>query len=170
MLISEQYALAMRESPKEKWEKHLDLLEKIVATPIFMEQYKNPFISDAVIFELIKSCAKKLSPLQKNLTKLLIRNRRLEQIKDIRASFEEYNRRANGQQLVQITTAIPPSPSLKKKLEEYAGAYLPEDKEPVFEYDEEAALIGGFTLSINGYIINKSIKSRLKAIEYTQGE
>ena len=168
MSIGKQYAQAMILYPKEDWGGHLDLLEKIVETPIFMKQYNNPFVSDAVVYDLIQSCTKKLTPAQKNLTKLLVRNKRLNHIKDIKEGLKMCNLNARNQQLVQITTASPPSPPLKKKLEQYAKAYASSDKKLVFEYYEKANIVGGFSLTIDGYVINKSIKSRLKAIEYTR--
>ena len=170
MSIGIQYAQVLSTHPKENWSTLLEKLEKITKAPLFIEKYKDPFTSNEIVFELINSCCKKTTQVQKNFIQILIRNKRLHKLSEIKEALKNIKLSKNNQQLIVVTTALSPTPATKKEIESYAKTLIKKEKKPVFEYYEQAHLIGGFTLSINGYIVDRSIKSRLKAIEYTEGE
>lgn len=170
MTIGKQYADAMVLHPSTPWDEYLSTLEKIVKISCFQEQYNSPFVSEGTVFELICAVMDKQCSLQGNMTQLLIQNRRLDKITEIKDALKHATLQMNKQTLVQITTAVEPTPTLKKKIEHYASSFVRSGNQAVFEYHKETSLIGGFIVSIDGYIINRSVQSRLKAIAHTEGE
>lgn len=170
MLASKQYAKAIDTSPGKNWLEVLNTLTEIYKSDVFKKLLNNPFVSREKIETLVFSFFKKLSHEQKNVVKLLIKNKRMGELSSIIKHYKQIQLQKEKKQEIQVTTAQKVTPKQKKMIESFALEFGKKGVIPIFEYDIKSDLIGGFTLNIDGYIIDKSIKARLHKIgHYTEG-
>lgn len=170
MLASKQYAKAMDANPCRDWLDVLNTLTEISKSDIFKNLLKNPFVSSEKLEALIFSFYTKLSQAQKNIIKLLVKNKRMGEIASIISHYKEIQLQKEKKQEVQVTTAQKATPKQRKMIESYALVLGEKEKSLVFQYHIDADLIGGFILNLDGYIIDKSVKARLYKIgHYIKG-
>ena len=164
MRIESQYAQAMYHFPRENWEVTLRALETVTEDQHFKNVIKNPQLSQTAVMSMLDSCLGTLSKTQRNLVALMVKNRRLDRIRAIRKLFQKMQRTKNKEQLIVVQTAHTPTPKQKSLIESFAGTHTPKHYKPVFVYETNPKLIGGFVLNINDKIINKSVHQRLRTI------
>ena len=171
MTVESQYASALCQIPRVDWDHLLEKIEKVVENPHFQAALNTPFTRSETLFELLNACLSGLNQKQKNFVYLLTKNKRLAEIKQIRETYQCLQRIKKKEQVVTITTALKATPAQRKMLETYAQKYITNGMTPSFSYQESAAVIGGFILRINNYIIDQSIAKRLDYIsEFIEGD
>ena len=103
----------------------------------------------------------KLEPELERLTRLLVKNGRLEDVRFIFRSFIAMYYRSRGIRVAHLTTAVP-SPELEQKLrtvleKQFGGDVL-------IESDVNPDLLGGFTLEVDDYLLDASVRRQIETI------
>jgi len=107
------------------------------------------------------SMPRKLEPELSHLISLLVKNKRLENVKLILHRFTELYNASRGRRLVTLKTAVP-APELEQRVkgllqERFTG-------EIVLESEVDPALIGGFILTIDDKLLDASVSRQLEEI------
>ena len=102
-----------------------------------------------------------LEPELERLTRLLVKNGRLEDVRFIFRSFIAMYYRSRGIRVAHLTTAVP-SPELEQKLrtileKQFGGDVL-------IESDVNPDLLGGFTLEVDDYLLDASVRRQIETI------
>tara|TARA_B100001989_G_C24545621_1_gene470542 strand:+ start:2016 stop:2531 length:516 start_codon:yes stop_codon:yes gene_type:complete len=170
MLVSKQYAEAISDITTVDWDSTLQAIHAIVEQPVFKQLSRNPFISSEHKASLVIACIKKATKEEKGLIQALAKHGRFDQVKAIHEQYLRNQLIKQGTLKVEITTANKPSPKQKKLIENFAILQTGSDTNTLFEYHINDAIIGGFILKFNDYIIDKSLAARLESIGHnTQG-
>lgn len=103
----------------------------------------------------------KLEPELERLTRLLVKNGRLEDVRFIFRSFIAMYYHSRGIRVARLTTAAP-SPELERKLrtvleKQFGGDIL-------IESDVNPELLGGFTLEVDDYLLDASVRRQIETI------
>ena len=103
----------------------------------------------------------KLEPELERLTRLLVKNGRLEDVRFIFRSFIAMYYRSRGSRVARLTTAVP-SPELEQKLrtvleKQFGGDVL-------IASDVNPDLLGGFTLEVDDYLLDASVRRQIETI------
>lgn len=103
-----------------------------------------------------------LSPEMDRFLSLLIRNGRMELVPDILRDFVSLYRRSIGVRKAHLTAVAPPSDHLLQSLKALVKSKTGDDV--VIEVDVDPALVGGFVLDLDAYLLDASIKRQLDLI------
>lgn len=104
---------------------------------------------------------RKLEPELSRLVSLLVKNRRLDQVRFILHRFTELYNASRGRRLASLKTAVP-APELEQRVK----ALLQErfDGEIILDAEVDPALIGGFILTIDDKLLDASVSRQLEEI------
>ena len=160
------FEIAERDGTVEQWRSQLERVAGALTDSASVGRLEDP----AVPFEtraaaLTGALGSDLLPGLRNLVLLVLRKRRLEQIRSISAEFRRLHNRRAG---IVEATAISAQPltdddvvQLQRKLEGIAGATV----ELSVEVDE--ALIGGIAVRFGDRLIDGSVRGRLERLRNT---
>ncbi len=125
-------------------------LRDVLASPVVKASDK-----EAALQAIFKGA----DPLSKELFGLLSRNKRIGLLGEVAGQFLLQYEQMQGQDVAKVTTAVPMTPDLEKKilkqLKEITG------KEVSIENEVDPSLIGGFILRVGDLEYNASIASKL---------
>ena len=102
-----------------------------------------------------------LEPELERLTRLLVKNGRLEDVRFIFRSFIAMYYRSRGIRMARLTTAVP-SPELEQKLRTMLEGKF--GREVRVETLVDPGLIGGFTLEVGNYLLDASVRRQIETI------
>ena len=103
----------------------------------------------------------KLEPELERLTRLLVKNGRLEDVRFIFRSFIAMYYRSRGIRVARLTTAVP-AQELEQKLRAMLERQL--GCEVLLESDVDPDLLGGFTLEVGDYLLDASVRRQIETI------
>ncbi len=159
------FSLAMEENVLEKVSADMSSLRELLsAESSFLAFTKNPLVSgthkEKVLEELFKASFQSLTL---DFVKLLSRKKRLDVLDDVVTDFEALMLLHRNQLEAEIVSAQPLDgeqvSAIKQRLKELFG------KEILVRLKEDASLIGGFLVRINGQIIDNSIRYQLTKLK-----
>lgn len=107
------------------------------------------------------SMPKELEPELSRFVALLIRNKRLEYVKQALHRFTELYDASRGRRLVVFRTAVP-APEMERRIKDLLQARL--GGEVVLTAEVDPSLIGGFTLTIDDKLLDASVSRQLEEI------
>ena len=107
------------------------------------------------------SMPRKLEPELSHLVSLLVKNKRLENVKLILHRFTELYNASRGRRLVTLKTAVP-APELEQRVKDLLQERF--TGEIVLESEVDPALIGGFILTIDDKLLDASVSRQLEEI------
>jgi F-type H+-transporting ATPase subunit delta len=160
------FEIAERDGTVEQWRAQLEQVAQALSDPSLVRRLQDP----AVPFEtraqaIADGLGGELLPGLRNLARLVLRRRRLEQLTRIADEFRRlYNRRAG---IVEATavSAAPLSESdldeLRRRLAGAAGGRLE------LRVEVDPALIGGLYVRIGDRLIDGSVRGRLERLRST---
>ncbi|PVW15109.1 ATP synthase F1 subunit delta [Marixanthomonas spongiae] len=100
----------------------------------------------------------------KNLIALLVANQRTALLGNVAKSYIELYNKEQGLQVAKVTTAVPLSPELEKKVLEKVKEMTGSDKVTVKNTIDES-IIGGFILRVGDLQYNASIANKLNRLK-----
>lgn len=103
-----------------------------------------------------------ISPELSRFLSLLNKNGRMDMVYDILRDFIDMYHRSVGVRKARLTTAVEPSERLLRRLKDLVRQKTGDDV--IIEADVNPALIGGFVLDIDDYLMDASIKHQLDRI------
>ncbi|MFO1362724.1 MAG: F0F1 ATP synthase subunit delta [Burkholderiales bacterium] len=157
------FKLADEQQRLGDWSGWLRAMAAVAAHPEVQACIGNPQVSAGQLYELfLAACPDGLPAEAKNLGQVLIRNRRLELLPEIRAQFEALKLEREGVVDADIESAFP--------LDEAQVAALVADLERKFRRKisprvrVERDLIGGVRVTVGDEVIDGSVRSKLAAM------
>lgn len=135
--------------------------------------FKSPVISEDKKMSVSKELFKDFSQDTQNLVHLLIKNARIENLKEVAQSFIEQYRQREGIRRVIVTSAHPLATEQVQSIIEKVKDSLSIDSNKIeIEQKIDESLIGGFILRIDDQQFDSSIKTRLNKIrqEFSVGQ
>ena len=102
-----------------------------------------------------------LEPELERFVRLLVKNGRLEDVRFIFRSFISMYYRSRGIRVARLTT-VGPAPELEQKLRTMLEKQL--GGEVRIESVTDPALIGGFTLEVDDYLLDASVRRQIERI------
>jgi F-type H+-transporting ATPase subunit delta len=157
------FKLADEQSRLGDWSGWLRTMAEVAGNADMQACIGNPQVSAGQLYELfLAACRAELPVEAKNFSQVLIRNRRLELLPEIRAQFEALKLEREGVVDAEIESAFP--------LDEAQVATLVADLERKFKrkvsprvrVDRE--LIGGVRVTVGDEVIDGSVRSKLAAM------
>lgn len=168
--IARPYAEAVFELGKQQkslpqWSEMLALAAAVASSPDLRALDGNPRITASQLADLVISiCGDRLSGEARNMVQLLVRNRRLSVLPEIRDLFERMKEEHEGQVEAVITSALPLSDEQAKRLCGRLEAKY--GRKVVAKVTVDASLIGGVKVQVGDEVIDGSLRGRLDAMSH----
>ena len=157
------FGLADKSGSLAAWFDTLSTMASIAADPQMRDASANPGISAERLYGLFASLCGDALPLQaQNLLRVLIDNRRVELLPQIRAGFEELKNEREGVVEATIATAFPLAEAQLASLVTDLENRFKRKVQPIVTVDKE--LIGGVRVVIGDEVIDGSVRSKLAAL------
>lgn len=142
------------------------LAASFAAEPALASTVANPFVSDddkeALLTQASGAAAAGI-PTFGDFLKLLRRNKRLDLAWDIARAYIDIYRSANDIYRVEVESAAPMPDEERRRLEAVVAKHIGKGTFE-FDYKVNAALIGGFTVTVNSERLDASVATRLKQL------
>jgi len=156
------FALADATSALGHWSQMLAAMATVAATPEMMEASGNPRLSPEQVYGIIAGASGNITTEAQNFLRVLIENRRLGLLPEIREIFEELKNEREGVVDAVITTAFPlDSGQLAEIQAELERRFKRKIKARV---DVDAALIGGVRMQVGDEVIDGSVRGKLAGL------
>src|SRR5687768_9977247 len=147
----------------DQWSATLGALSAAASTPELLDLLGNPRVTDQQLLDLLQGAATgAISGEVRNFVELLVENRRLELLPQIREQLEALKHEHEGVVDAHIVSAFP--------LDEAQLRMLVTDLEARFKLKVNAqvsvdqALIGGATIQVGDAVIDASVRGKLAAM------
>lgn len=162
------FELALEHDALSDWDDQIKLLAAVADDPVMADLTHDPHISSEQLSALIIDvCGDKLNQEGGNLVRLLVRNNRVNAIRDIAQAYAV--RKADAEKVIvaQMTTAAPLDEGRQKQFAQALQSKLGRSVDLEFEVDEE--LIGGAVIRAGDRVIDGSIKAQLEQLGMALG-
>lgn len=169
-LVSARYASALlkfsRKAGNEKavYRQVLTLHRSLSSLPKLRELIDNPMsISDGQKFDLLRSALgeEKMTEELSRFIRLVMKNRRTKFLRFIFVSFIIQYQEAHNIKFSRLITAVP-APELEERLKKIIRERKGDSV--IFEHRVDPAILGGFIIEIDGYLLDASTASMLKSV------
>lgn len=170
--IEGRYATALFDLTKQQgsldnvWNDLSHLRECIKESSDFEIFIQNPVFKavekEAVIDGLASSYS--YNPLTVNFLRILLENKRIQDLKKVVDSFENFYRVEKGQLVCSVSSASELSNKEQKKVQKALQARSP-NAELIVQYDVNPALMGGLLVKMGDQVFDFSMHSRLEKLQ-----
>jgi len=157
------FQVADRAGNLKSWSDLLETMANVAAHPDMVSCIENPKLKSDQIADLFVSLCKGITAEGKNLVKLLMENRRLALLPEMRALFEDLKNAREGVLKAQIFSAFPMDDAQKKVLLADLERKFKQRVEATVTVDPE--LIGGVKVVAGDQVIDASVRAKLAAME-----
>lgn len=168
--IARPYAEAVFELGKQQkalpqWSGMLAFAATVTSSPELRALDGNPRITTRQLADLVIGiCGDRLNGEARNLIQVLVHNRRLSVLPEIRELFERLKEEYEGQVEAVITSALPLSDDQAKRLCEKLEAKY--GRKVMAKVTLDASLIGGVKVQVGDEVIDGSLRGRLEAMSH----
>jgi len=131
-----------------------DELKEMLQSPILEGSSKN---------QVLKAIFKNVNDLTKELFSLLVSKKRIGLLNEVAKKYIRLNDNLKGENVALVTTAVPLTPSLEKKI--LAQVEKITSNKVTLENIIDASIIGGFILRIGDLQYNASISNKLNNLK-----
>lgn len=172
-LIPSRYAKAFFEYALENGADKavFDMMERLekafAAEPGLRKATDNPFIPAADKTALLMTAAgpdAAGSDVFRRMLDLLVRNGRLDAMRDIAIAYIRLYRQRHDIRPVTVTSAAPLDPAIEERLKSLIRSHLPAGATMDYRAEVNPDLIGGFTVSIDNEKLDASVANELKQL------
>lgn len=170
-LIPHRYAKALLKVAQEKkqdkvlYDAFQTLDRSFTEQPALSKTLANPFVDDDRKKQLIVTAASLPdNSLLDDFIKLLVKNRRIDLIREIGLDYLKQYRQANLIYLVTISSAAPMDESEVSRLKALVQKQLPKGATIQLSEVVDPSLIGGFSIAIDNTLLDASVKNQLKLL------
>jgi len=160
------FALAKQQKALPKWSDMLAYAAAVASTPEIGDLDGNPRITGRQLADLlIGVCGERLTGEARNLLQVLVQNRRISVLPEIRDLFERLKEEDEGQVEATVTSALPLSDGQVKQL--CAKLEAKYRRKVLAKVVVDRSLIGGVKVQVGDEVIDGSIRGRLDAMAQT---
>jgi F-type H+-transporting ATPase subunit delta len=156
------FALADRDRGLDKWSRTLAVMAVAAANPEMRAAIGNPNLSADQVYGLFAGACGDLALEAQNLVRVLIENRRLAMLPEIRDIYEEFKNVREGVIDALITSAHPLDSGEVSALVAELERRFKRKVNPQVEVDPE--LIGGVRMRVGDEVIDGSVRGKLAAM------
>ena len=157
------FAHADEKESLELWQEMLSFLSSVVEDEAVSRIVRNPLIEQQAMTDLLLEIAdSRVNEEGGNLVRLLVQNRRLQVLPEIKQLFDELKAEKEKVLSVHVTSAYALKPAQEKIIAETLKAKLGRDVTITKEKDAE--LIGGVHIRAGDMVIDASIRGRLQQL------
>ncbi len=136
------------------------VVESLELEPEFMSLLKHPFIAGGEKEQLLsKTFAGKIQPSLMDFLVLLLEKKRINELPAISQVFGELARERAGVARARVRTVVPLAEASREQLAKALSLKLKREVEIVQE--EDARLLGGATIEVEGTLLDGSIRGQL---------
>jgi len=164
--VARRYAKALFEAANESQSREQVLAElrslgqAIAKDPEIQQFLNSPSVSAEVKGQLLtKSLEGKVTPTMLSFVALLSENKRLEACGEIVQAYELISDELHGVTRGQIRSASPLTSESAKKIEAVVSKAT--NKKVIFQFEDDASLMGGMVATVGGWTFDDSLKSHL---------
>lgn len=156
------FSLASESGSLPAWSSMLDTMAQVAANPDVRECIGNPDLTHEQLAGLFLSLCGKVDDAGRRFVAVLVENRRLALVPQIRELFETFKREREGTLDARIVSAFPISDAQKASLVTGLEKKFGRRIQATVELDPE--LIGGVEVIVGDEVIDGSVRARLAAM------
>ena len=157
------FKLAKEEKKLSAWSEMLDVISSIISDKQINALLDNPRVPTHKLCEIIiESCSDKLNEEAKNLVTIMVDNKRLQILPQLKALYEHLKTQHENVLEAKIISAFPLKPNQQEKLVSVLRTKFQREVNVICVVD--ADLIGGVKIEIGDQVIDSSVSGKLAAM------
>ena len=148
------------------WSDALNLIATVYRDPQMQAAVANPKVTPAEIERLMLAiCGERIDGVARNLIQLLVHNRRLSLLTEIRALFEQLKLKDEGKLDAKISSAFPMEDAQRNHVVNLLSSRFKRKINATVTVDPE--LIGGIKVEVGDKVWDASVRGRLQTMAAT---
>ena len=160
------FRLAKQGDTLQAWSDTLNLITTIYRDPQMQAARANPKVTSADIERLLLAiCGERIDGVARNLIQLLVHNRRLSVIVEIRLLFEQLKLQDEGKLDAKIRSAFPMDDEQRNQVVDLLAARFKRKINATVTVDPD--LIGGIKVEVGDKVWDASVRGRLQSMAVT---
>ncbi len=157
------FDLANASGKLNEWSQRLDTMATVAANSDMRAATANPNISADQVYAVFASlCGDVLNTEAQSLVRVLIENRRLTALPEVKVLFDSLKREREGQVEAHVTSAFPLADAQLAALVNVLEARFKRKVQPVVSVDSD--LIGGVRVRVGDEVIDATVRGKLAAM------
>ena len=157
------FRLAKQANALPAWSDALDLIADVYKDPQMQAAMANPKVTPADIERLMLSiCGERIDGVARNLIQLLVHNRRLPVLTEIRDRFQQLKLEDEGKLEAKISSAFPMEDAQRNRVVNLLSSRFKRKIDATVIVDPE--LIGGIKVELGDKIWDASVRGRLQTM------
>ena len=160
------YRLAKQSNGLAAWSDQLALVASVYEDPQMQAAMANPKVTSVEVERLLLAiCGDRIGGPARNLIQLLVHNRRLAVVPEIRAMFEELKLQDEGMVDAKISSAYPMDDSQRNQVVNLLSTRFKRKINATVTVDPD--LIGGIKVEVGDKVWDASVRGRLQTMAAT---
>jgi F-type H+-transporting ATPase subunit delta len=160
------FKLAKQRNALPAWSDQLALIASVYEDPQMQAAMANPKVDSAAVERLLLAiCGERISGDARNLIQLLVHNRRLAVLPEIRALYEDLKLQDEGMVDAKISSAFPMDDAQRNQLVNLLSTRFKRKINATVTVDPE--LIGGVKVEVGDKVWDASVRGRLQTMAVT---
>ena len=160
------FRLAKQGNALPAWSDALNLIASVYQDPQMQTAMANPKVSAADIEKLLLAiCGERIDDVARNLIQLLVHNRRLSVLAEIRESFEQLKLEDEGKLDAKISSAFPMEEAQRSQVVDLLSSRFKRKINATVTVDPD--LIGGIKVEVGDKVWDASVRGRLQTMAAT---
>ena len=160
------FRLAKQGNTLQAWSDTLNLITTIYRDPQMQAAIANPRVTSADIEKLLlEICGERIDGVARNLIQLLVHNRRLSVLGEIRGLFEQLKLEDEGKVDAKISSAFPMEDAQRNQVVDLLSSRFKRKINATVTVDPD--LIGGIKVEVGDKVWDASVRGRLQTMAAT---
>lgn len=160
------YRLAKEGNSLQAWSDTLNLLASVYQDPQMQAAIANPKVTSADIEKLLVAiCGERIDDIARNLIRLLMHNRRLPVLVEIRDLFEQLKLEDEGKLDAKISSAFPMEDAQRDQVVKLLSSRFKRKINATVTVNPD--LIGGIKVEVGDKVWDASVRGRLQTMAAT---
>ena len=160
------YRIAKQGNALQEWSDALSLIAGVYQDPQMQAAIANPKVSAADIERLLLGiCGERINVVARNLIQLLVHNRRLTVVAEIRDMFEQLKLQDEGKLDAKISSAYPMEEAQRSQVVNMLSTRFKRKINATVIVDPE--LIGGIKVEVGDKVWDASVRGKLQTMAAT---
>ena len=160
------FRLAKQGNALPAWSDALNLIASVYQDPQMQAAMANPKVSSADMERLMLAiCGERIDGVARNLIQLLVHNRRLSLVAEIRELFEQLKLQDEGKLDAKISSAFPMEDNQRNQVIDMLSARFKRKIDATVTVDPD--LIGGVKVEVGDKVWDASVRGRLQSMAAT---
>ena len=160
------FRLAKQGNALPAWSDALNLIASVYQDPQMQAAMANPKVSSADMERLMLAiCGERIDGVARNLIQLLVHNRRLSLVAEIRELFERLKLQDEGKLDAKISSAFPMEDNQRNQVIDMLSARFKRKIDATVTVDPD--LIGGVKVEVGDKVWDASVRGRLQSMAAT---